>query len=33
MLREITKGQLLAYHLGKKKDDGSWFPNKSRLPK
>ena len=22
MLREITKGQLLAYHLGKKKDDG-----------
>ena len=21
MLREITKGQLLAYHLGKKKDD------------
>ena len=25
MLREITKGQLLAYHLGRKKDDGTWF--------
>ncbi len=33
MLREITKGQLLAYHLGKKKDDGSWFPEQISLAK
>ena len=33
MLREITKGQLLAYHLGKKKDDGSWIPEHISLAK
>jgi len=33
MLREITKGQLLAYHLGKKKDDGTWFPEQISLAK
>ena len=33
MLREITKGQLLAYHLGRKKDDGTWFPEQISLAK
>ncbi|MED5272390.1 MAG: acyl-CoA dehydrogenase family protein [Candidatus Thermoplasmatota archaeon] len=33
MLREITKGQLLAYHLGKKKDEGNWFPEQISLAK
>ena len=33
MLREITKGQLLAYHLGRKKDDGSWFNEQISLAK
>ncbi len=33
MLREITKGQLLALHLGRKKDDGSWFPEQISLAK
>jgi glutaryl-CoA dehydrogenase len=33
MLREITKGQLLAYHLGKKKDDGTWTPEQISLAK
>ena len=33
MLREITKGQLLAYHLGKKKDDGTWIPEQISLAK
>ena len=33
MLREITKGQLLAYHLGKKKDDGTWFNEQISLAK
>ena len=33
MLREITKGQLLAFHLGKKKDDGTWTPEQISLAK
>ena len=33
MLREITKGQLLVYHLGKKKDDGTWFNEQISLAK
>ncbi|MEE2650875.1 MAG: acyl-CoA dehydrogenase family protein [Candidatus Thermoplasmatota archaeon] len=33
MLREITKGQLLAYHLGNKKDDGTWTPEQISLAK
>ena len=33
MLREITKGQLLALHLGQMKDDGSWFPEQVSLAK
>ena len=33
MLREITKGQLLAYHLGKKKDSGTWIPEHISLAK
>jgi glutaryl-CoA dehydrogenase len=33
MLREITKGQLLALHLGRKKDDDSWFPEQISLAK
>ena len=33
MLREITKGQLLAYHLGKKKDAGEWIPEHISLAK
>ena len=33
MLREITKAQLLAYHLGKKKDAGTWIPEHISLAK
>ena len=33
MLREITKAQLLAYHLGNKKDDGTWIPEHISLAK
>jgi glutaryl-CoA dehydrogenase len=33
MLREITKGQLLSYHLGKMKDDGSMIPPQISLAK
>ena len=33
MLREITKAQLLAYHLGQKKDDGTWIPEHISLAK
>ena len=33
MLREITKGQLLALHLGRMKDDGSLFPEQISLAK
>ena len=33
MLREITKGQLLAYHLGRKKDEGTWFNEQISLAK
>ena len=33
MLREITKGQLLAYHRGRKKDDGTWIPEQISLAK
>jgi len=33
MLREITKGQLLAFHLGKKKDDGTWIHEQISLAK
>ena len=33
MLREITKAQLLAFHLGKKKDDGTWIPEHISLAK
>ena len=33
MLREITKAQLLAYHLGKKKDEGTWIPEHISLAK
>ncbi|MDP7000806.1 MAG: acyl-CoA dehydrogenase family protein [Candidatus Poseidoniaceae archaeon] len=33
MLREITKGQLLAFHLGQKKDTGTWIPEHISLAK
>ena len=33
MLREITKAQLLAYHLGQKKDEGQWIPEHISLAK
>ena len=33
MLREITKGQLLAYHLGRKKDEGNWINEQISLAK
>ena len=33
MLREITKAQLLAYHLGVKKDSGEWVPEHISLAK
>ena len=33
MLREITKAQLLAYHLGQKKDGGTWIPEHISLAK
>ena len=33
MLREITKAQLLAYHLGKRKDEGTWIPEHISLAK
>ncbi len=33
MLREITKAQLLAYHLGQKKDSGNWIPEQISLAK
>ena len=33
MLREITKGQLLALNLGRKKDSGSWTPEQISLAK
>ena len=33
MLREITKAQLLAYHLGQKKADGAWIPEHLSLAK
>ena len=33
MLREITKGQLLAYHLGRRIDDDDWFPEMISLAK
>lgn len=33
MLREITKAQLLAYHLGQKKDIGDWIPEHISLAK
>jgi len=33
MLREITKGQLLAYHLGKKIDADEWIPEYVSLAK
>ena len=33
MLREITKAQLLAYHLGQKKDSGDWTPEQISLAK
>ena len=33
MLREITKAQLLAYHLGQKKDAGTWIPEHISLAK
>ena len=33
MLREITKAQLLAYHIGKKKDEGDWIPEQISLAK
>ena len=33
MLREITKAQLLAYHLGKKKDEGTWIAEQISLAK
>ena len=33
MLREITKGQLLALHLGRMKDDGTMFPEQVSLAK
>ena len=33
MVREITKGQLLALHLGRMKDDGAMFPEQVSLAK
>jgi glutaryl-CoA dehydrogenase len=33
MLREITKGQLLAFELGRNKDKGSWIPEHISLAK
>ena len=33
MLREITKAQLLAYHLSQKKDSGNWIPEHISLAK
>jgi len=33
MLREITKGQLLAYHLGRKIDEDNWIPEFISLAK
>ena len=33
MLREITKGQLLAYHLGRRVDEDDWFPEMISLAK
>ncbi|MEC9118442.1 MAG: acyl-CoA dehydrogenase family protein [Candidatus Thermoplasmatota archaeon] len=33
MLREITKGQLLAYHLGRRIDEDDWFPEMISLAK
>ena len=33
MLREITKAQLLAYHLSQKKDAGNWIPEHISLAK
>ena len=33
MLREITKGQLLALNLGRKKDEGTWTPEQISLAK
>ena len=33
MVREITKGQLLALHLGRMKDDGTMFPEQVSLAK
>jgi glutaryl-CoA dehydrogenase len=33
MLREITKGQLLAFHLGQLKDEGTWFAEQVSLAK
>ena len=33
MLREITKAQLLAYHLSQKKDAGTWIPEHISLAK
>jgi len=33
MLREITKGQLLALELGRKKDNGTWIPEHISLAK
>ena len=33
MMREITKGQLLALHLGRMKDDGTMFPEQVSLAK
>ena len=33
MLREITKGQLLAYHLGRKIDEDNWIPEFVSLAK
>jgi glutaryl-CoA dehydrogenase len=33
MLNEITKGQLLAYRLGRMKDDGTWRPQQVSMAK
>ena len=33
MLREITKGQLLAYHLGRRNDEDDWIPEMISLAK
>lgn len=33
MLNEITKAQLLSYHLGRMKDDGTWRPQQVSLAK